>query len=126
MSVAYGKGDKGKATRLHSLLVRSRGRCERCGETRYDKLTTAHMIPRRFSATRTMEEASWCLCYSCHRLTEQFPDEFLNLVGDTIGLAEYLRLKLLAQTPTKKDWQAEAERLAARCKELGIETRRSA
>jgi len=118
MTVAYGKGAKGKATRLHSLIVRSRGRCERCGDTRYDKLTTAHIVPRRYSATRTMEEASWCLCYSCHRATEEFPDVFLELVEQTIGLAEYLALKLLAQTPTKKDWDAEVERLSAVWKQI--------
>ena len=114
MSVAYGKGPKGKATRLHSLLVRSRGRCERCGEARYEKLTTAHIIRRSYTATRTDESASWCLCYSCHRLTEDFPREFMALVEQTIGMERYEELERLARAGMKRsqaDWHAEVLRL---------------
>lgn len=114
MSVAYGKGPKGKATKLHSLVVRSRGVCERCGERRYEKLTTAHIVRRDYTATRTDETASWCLCYSCHRFTEDFADEFLALVDATIGRARYNELKALARAGMKRtpaDWEAEATRL---------------
>jgi hypothetical protein len=30
VSVAYGKGSKGRATKLHSIIVRSLGHCEAC------------------------------------------------------------------------------------------------
>jgi hypothetical protein len=121
VSVAYGKGPKGKATRLHSQLVRSRGACERCGESRYEKLTTAHIIRRTFTATRTDETASWCLCYSCHRITEDFGDEFMELVRRTIGEDRYYELKaraLAGMKRTQADWQAEILRLESLLREV--------
>ena len=116
MSVVYGTGPKGKATRLHSLLVRSRGVCERCGESRYEKLTTAHIVRRDYTATRTDETASWCLCFSCHRATEDFADEFMALVRATIGEQRFYELKaraLAGMKRTKADWEAECVRLSA-------------
>lgn len=118
MSVAYGKGDHGKATRLHSLLVRSRGRCERCGEADYSKLQCAHIIRRRYSATRTDETNAWCLCASCHFRLDGHPDEFMEFVEQTIGRAKYDSLKKKAMTVTKVDWKAEALRLSELVKQL--------
>ena len=31
MSNIYGKGAKGRATKLHAQIVRSKGSCEKCG-----------------------------------------------------------------------------------------------
>ena len=115
MSVAYGKGPKGKATRLHSLVVRKRGRCERCGSTA--NLQCAHIIGRKFSATRTDERNAWCLCASCHRRLTDHPDEHMAFVAATIGMDEFAVLKERALgnlRPWKEwEWQAEADRLKA-------------
>lgn len=112
---SYGKGPKGKATRLHSLVVRTRGRCERCDQTDYSKLQCAHIIPRRYAATRTDEQAAWCLCAACHmRLTEN-PDEHMALVAETIGMERFYELKARAERGVKTSaafWQAEIERLS--------------
>lgn len=112
----YGKGARGKATKLHSLLVRSRGACERCGNADAAKLQTAHIIGRRFAATRTDERNAWCLCAGCHfRLTEH-PDEHMAFVGQTIGMAEFDRLKTKALAGVKANdafWAAESVRLSA-------------
>lgn len=115
MSVAYGTGPKGKATRLHSLVVRARGRCERCGST--SGLQAAHIISRKFSATRTDERNAWCLCASCHRRLTDWPNEHVAFAVQTLGddLYAELRAKALENPRPWKpaDWQAECVRLQA-------------
>jgi 5-methylcytosine-specific restriction endonuclease McrA len=111
MAVAYGKGAKAKATKLHSVLVRQRGRCARCGSPDPTKLQCAHIISRRYSNTRVLLENAWCLCASCHFTVDAFADEKMTLVARTIGMAEYHRLRDLATRTTKVDWQAELDRL---------------
>ena len=110
-----GKGPKGKATRLHSLLVRSRGVCERCGRT--DKpLQAAHIIGRRYSATRTDETNAWALCAGCHMRLTEHPDEHMHFAAQTIGLDAFDALKAKALAGVKGSdafWQAEVERLSA-------------
>lgn len=117
MTVAYGKGPKGRATRLHSLVVRARGRCESCGESDYSKLQCAHLVSRKFSATRTDEKAAFALCAACHRRYTDFPLEFAEFAKRTLGEAECDRLHAKAHQnarPWKEsDWLAECERLAA-------------
>lgn len=120
MSNIYGKGDKAKATKLHSLIVRSRGRCERCGEQDYSKLQCAHIISRKYSATRTDENNSWSLCAKCHRRLTDFPREHSHFITDTIGSEAYEVLRERAETVTKLDWSQELARLKERAKELGL------
>lgn len=122
VSVSYGKGDKAKATKLHSLIVRSRGVCERCGSSDYTKLQAAHIIRRTHSATRTLEGAAWCLCASCHFAVDNYAHIFMDLVDSTIGRDEYDRLYLLAKrTPTKVDWADELDRLKTRWAQIESE-----
>ena len=122
MSVAYGKGPKGKATRLHSLVVRSRGACENCGEGDYAKLQCAHVVGRRFNAVRTDEANAFCLCWKCHRHFTAWPLEFAAFVISKIGQDEYDRLKAKAEAGVKVNdafWLAEVERLSALMAEGG-------
>lgn len=108
----YGKGTKGKATRLHSLVVRARGRCERCG--RAENLQAAHIVPRRYNATRTDETNAWALCAGCHLRTTEWASEHMALVERTIGLERFEELRLRAEAGVKANeafWQAEVERL---------------
>ncbi len=118
MSNMYGKGLKAKATKLHSQVVRLRGRCERCGSV--SNLQCAHLIGRRYNATRTDERNAWCLCATCHfRLTDH-PDEHMAFVADTIGLNAYFEMKLRAEAGVKANdafWEGEIARLAAIVKE---------
>lgn len=122
MTVAYGKGDQGRATRLHSLIVRARGRCERCGST--SNLQCAHIIKRRFSATRCDVANAWCLCASCHFRLETHPDEHMAFVAQTIGMERFDELKVRALAgPTMSSrlwWRSEVERLRALASELGV------
>ena len=83
MSGIYGKGTKGKATRMHSELVRSRGICARCGRT-HGPFDAAHIIPRRYNAVRTDESNAWCLCKGCHLRTTEWASEHMALVERTV------------------------------------------
>jgi 5-methylcytosine-specific restriction endonuclease McrA len=106
VSNLYGKGLRGKATRLHSLVVRARGRCERCGSTQ--SLQAAHIIPRRYAATRVDPVNAWCLCAACHLRTTEWASEHMALVEQTIGLAAYEELRLRAEAGVKANdpyWQ---------------------
>ena len=117
MSVAYGKGEKKKATELHSLLIRSLGYCENCGysctcpnfpdsHTRDCRLQAAHIISRRYSVTRTMLSNSFSLCASCHRRFTDWPREFSHFITDTWAADYYDQLKELARPTGKVDWSA--------------------
>lgn len=115
MSVAYGKGPRGKATRLHSQVVRSRGYCENCGERDYAKLTCAHIVGRRYAATRTDENNAFALCWSCHRRFTDWPLEFAEFVVSKIGEDAYTALKQKAEKGVKTNdafWLAECARLS--------------
>ena len=124
MSVARRKGAPGKADMLVRRIIQQREFCQFCGKPGTD---TAHIVKRRFSATRCLEENLWFLCRSCHIETEQWPVKFLRLVDETIGRDRYDELVRLAnagiQVSSKVFWQAEVERLTERCRELGIDTR---
>ena len=124
MTVSRRRGDPGKADMLFSRLVRSRGDCERCGRPGTD---TAHIVRRRYSATRCVEDNAWCLCRSCHQLTDQWPHEFMWLVERTIGVDRYHELYRLANAGLTQSsrlfWRGEVQRLIARCEEVGVDTR---
>lgn len=112
-AVAKGKGAKAKATRLHSELVRSRGRCERCGKAGVT-FDCAHIIGRRYSATRTDETNAWCLCKGCHMRLTEHPDEHVAFVAQTIGMAAFDVLKTKALEGVRSNesfWKSECERL---------------
>lgn len=114
MSSIYGKGKKAKATRLHSLVVRSRGLCERCGTQDTTKLQAAHIVPRRYSVTRCDPEAAWALCAGCHLRTTEHADEHMALVEATIGLDRFWELKRAAEAGVKANdayWQGWIDRL---------------
>lgn len=98
-STVYGKGLRGKATKLHSELVRSRGACENCGGTAH--LQCAHIIGRRYAATRTDPANAFCLDARCHMRFTEHADEWMAFVDATIGRPEYARLKAKALAGVK-------------------------
>lgn len=114
MADIYGKGPRGKATRLHAEIVRARGACERCGSTQ--SLQCAHIESRRFVATRTDLANAWCLCAGCHMTVDQSYRDKQELVERTIGrdVADelYQRARSFARW-RDADWKAEVERLRA-------------
>lgn len=94
--ITKAKKAKGKADRLFSQLVRARGACEKCGERDYSKLQTAHIISRRYSATRTDPRNAWCLCARCHLRLTDHPDEHVVFTLETIGSEVFDELKAKA------------------------------
>lgn len=121
MSGIYGKGAKGRASKLHAELVRSRGRCERCGKTDV-RLECAHIVSRRYAATRSDENGAWCLCSYCHRYLTENPYEHVQFAIKTLGEDGYRKLldkayATVGQRLGEAFWKSECERLAALLKE---------
>ena len=114
----YGKGAKGKATRLHAQIVRDRGACECCGSTHH--LQCAHIISRKYSWTRTSLENAFCLCAKCHRHFTDNPVEFGTFTIEKVGQCKYDELIRLRETLLKFDWDTEAQRLYDLAKERRI------
>lgn len=117
----YGTGPKGTATKLHSTLIRSLGRCESCYYEHpcYDKwkhgtdckLQAAHIEGRKSSATRTKLINAFSLCASCHGRYTDKPLTFSRFVTETWA-AEYRdELIRMSNTNTKMDWKEELKRL---------------
>lgn len=131
MSVSYGKGPRGKATRLHSLIVRAIGYCERCGtpcpcenaprsHTTSCPLECSHIIGRRYSNTRTDLANAIALCKSCHRQWEEGLLDREALVREVQGAGVYGDLREKARSTAKVDWVAEAQRLELIARERGV------
>ena len=118
MGNIYGKGAKGKATKLHALIVRSRGRCEKCGSRHV--LQCAHIISRKYSWTRTDLDNAFCLCASCHRFFTDNPVEFGIFTIDTIGDDRFDELIKKRNSIDKFDWDEEADRLNVIAKEKNL------
>lgn len=76
---------------LLSIIIRSKGKCERCGKT--SPLNTAHIFSRRNLATRWDKDNVLCLCVGCHFWGHQNPILFTEFVMGKIGKEKYEELK---------------------------------
>src|SRR5690348_5858175 len=101
----YGKGAKGRATKLHGELVRARGACERCGSTQNHQC--AHIVSRKFSNTRTELDNALCLCAQYHRFLTDEPYLHVAFALETRGELGYELLRTKALSGEKVDWDAE-------------------
>lgn len=117
-TVSKNSAAKKKADRLTSAIVRSRGFCENCGERDYRKLQAAHIISRRYSATRCDLANILALCSGCHLRFTEWPLEFAEFVVGYIGESEYQLLVAKSLTYRKVDWEEECVRLTALLKEV--------
>lgn len=109
MSIKPARGYKAKSDKLFSQLVRSRGTCLNCGSTQ--NLQCAHIVSRRYSATRTDLLNAYCLCAKDHFYFTAWPKEFSKFITEHTGTEVYDELKRKAETVTKINWQDEYERL---------------
>lgn len=118
MSIARVKGTKGKCDILFSKLIRSVGRCERCGAI--ENLQCSHIMSRSYSFTRTMLDNAQCLCAKCHYFFTNNPIEFSKWIFATIGEAKYDFIRAIAihGIGQKFDWERELERLKGLFKEM--------
>lgn len=101
--ISQAKGAKGKADKLFSQIIRKPGVCSRCGSR--DWLQCAHIISRRYSATRCDLRNAWCLCAACHRRLTDWPVDHHHYIVETIGTELYEELRTLAETVTKVNWE---------------------
>jgi hypothetical protein len=95
--------------------------CENCGEEGYAKLQAAHVLSRRYAATRTDEANAFCLCARCHMRFTEHADEWMGFIDATIGRAEYNRLKGKALDGVRTSeafWRDECARLAELLKKV--------
>lgn len=128
MTVAQRSGDPGLADALFSRIIRSRGVCQYPGCESQGPFDTAHLIGRKWRATRCVEDNAVCACRTHHVLIDQWWDEKQKVVDATIGHDRYYELKRIANEPpsttSKLFWAGEAARLKQRCIELGLDTRK--
>lgn len=95
-----------------SKVVRALGLCQNCGRTGdASDFQCAHILRRRYSRTRVVQDNAWCLCPPCHYRVDTDPSAFMFLVERTIGVDRYKELYELAHDDTapKVDWPAEAD-----------------
>lgn len=115
MAANYGTAAKAKATKLHSLLVRTRDgfRCRWCGVHKDDgkQIQCAHIISRSISATRTDEKNAVALCASCHWKQSKNPLVWARWLEDELGREHLDDLLERGVSGVKVDWGSEVERL---------------
>lgn len=115
MSADYGKQAKAKATRLHSLYVRTRDKytCRWCGVSKDSgkQIQCAHIISRSISATRTDERNAIALCASCHWKQSKNPLVWARWLEDELGREHLDDLLKRGVSGATVDWSAEVVRL---------------
>ena len=85
---------KNKLDRLVSLIVRSVGQCQRCGNAEYEKLQCCHIYSRTYNSVRWDLDNLICMCASCHFYTHKNPIEFSEFVTKHLGAEKYQQLKM--------------------------------
>ena len=85
-----------EADRRFSLWIRRRdgGRCMACGST--ERLQCAHIVSRRYRATRWDNDNAVALCSRCHTNYTHHPLEWHEWVDRTFGDAHYGLLRAQA------------------------------
>jgi len=94
------KSEINKLDKIWSLIIRKRGRCEKCG--RRNALQGAHIFSRRLKSTRYNLNNGVCLCAGCHRFwAHQNPVEFTDFVTKLKGEKVMNELRSLSQKKIK-------------------------
>lgn len=107
MSVKAYKGVKAKADKMFSLAIRSVGYCEAEGHNDVkcsQQLQTAHIISRRYNATRCDLRNAFCLCAAHHRFYTDHPREFSRFITTTWAAEYYDLLYQKSRIATKPNW----------------------
>jgi 5-methylcytosine-specific restriction endonuclease McrA len=92
---------RNKADRLFSLAVRERdGHCQACG-AHWD-LQCAHILSRRYTATRWAMDGAVTLCKGCHMKYTHDPLGWEEWVTERIGARRFRALKLRARQGVAK------------------------
>jgi hypothetical protein len=117
MPTSYGTKEKAKATKLHSLYVRSRDNytCRWCGLGKADgkQVQCAHILSRSISSTRTDENNAVTLCAKCHWKQTKNPLLWARWIEVELGSATLDALIERSVPGVKVDWGMEVDRLQA-------------
>lgn len=97
------KGLKKKLDIVFSKLIRSKGRCDRCGMADYSKLQTSHIYTRANLAVRWDELNADCFCAGCHFWWHQNPVE--GVMWQMENKPQEKRELLRARANAVKQWQ---------------------
>ena len=102
---------RNKADRLFSLAIRNRdGCCRACGGSY--RLQCAHIVSRRYGATRWCVDNAVALCARCHMKYTHDPLGWDDWVDERFGPGRLVQLKLRArQGVAKVDLAAVVESL---------------
>lgn len=79
-----------KLDKLCSLIIRSRGRCERCGSVK--SLQCCHIFSRTYRSLRWSLDNLLCLCAKCHFWCHLNPIGFSQFVENTLGKDKFSQL----------------------------------
>ena len=103
---------KKKADKLWAEIVKSVGRCLKCG-SRDKQLQAAHIISRRFTNTRHDIRNGLCLCAACHRWAHDYPTAFGRFAESLRGRETIEQLEKQSKFLTKPDYEAVIAELMA-------------
>ena len=90
-----------KLDKYFSILVRSVGKCERCGKT--EKLQCAHIYSRRHKNIRWDFQNAFCLCAGCHMFFWHLEPARAIRWAQTLRDFDYLDRKVSETKPTKME-----------------------
>lgn len=85
-----------KLDKLCSKIVRSRGRCEKCGMTNKEQFQCCHIYSRTYQSVRFYLPNLLNMCASCHFFSHKNPILFTEFVKKHLGETEYELLKSVA------------------------------
>lgn len=107
-----GKAAKARADRLFSQYVRLRDKqCTVCGTTQ--NLQCAHVVSRRFSATRCVPDNAHTLCAGHHMEFTEDPHAHVMWAYRMIGEERYAELRTQAYEGAKGiDWKLIGDEIA--------------
>ena len=80
-----------KLDKLVSKIVRSHGKCERCGKR--ENLQCCHIFSRTYRSLRWSLDNLLCLCAGCHHWGHKNPILFTEFVREHLGEDNYELLK---------------------------------
>ena len=95
---------------LCSDIVRTRGKCAKCGCDDYKKLETAHIFSRKYRSVRWNLLNMVCLCKSCHFWAHANPLLWGEFLRTYLSKYNLILLKKTAQ-PVKKWTMGEMQEL---------------
>lgn len=108
---------KNRADALFSQIIRARGVCERCGRRPPEiTLQCAHILSRKYTATRWLETNALSLCVGCHHWGHMNPVEWGIFLEDDAGV-DVRALREEARSYTGRVKKVDYEALVAELKE---------